>query len=352
MDQKEIQAAYVAVKPSLTALDKTPADRAANLAAGKYYCFVLDDWEKGLPMLAQSGDAKLKALATQEISPSSDPIEIGDHWWEESDHERNRMQRNIRFHAADWYRIAQATATGLSKARLEHRLALVEPLLATSGRTHHLLGSRMSPGKLLLIVDNENQEQQVAKDACKKYGLPYDVTKSFDATREDYRDYSTILCGSNMMRYWKTHNGPEDFQCVDAFIEGGGHLVVFGSFNADGDAALERYGIHSSYYHGDCFAACPGTELLMAGNKDQLPQDGLLHTAGNFKCESPHFLLLNRVKKSGEPDGPLMITMPWNQGRITFNIVEPGWKQPHDGLWLLTATINWISRGAPMGKVE
>lgn len=350
-DQKAIQAAYLLVKPSLATLEKTPADPAANLAAGKYYCFILGDWDKGLPLLALCSDGQLQALAAEEVSPSANPVEVGDRWWDLAEHEVRRAQQNIRFHAADWYRVGQATATGAERARLERRIALVEPLLAASARTAQSVGSRMVPGKLLLIVDHE--EQQIAEEACKKYGLSYDVIDSFDAAREDYRGYSTILCGSNKMMYWKTHKSPEDFQYIDAFVEGGGHLVVFGSFNADGDFQLERYGIHTSYYHGSNFAPSPGkTELLMAGNEDLLPHDGLLHSAGNFKCSSPHVVLLNRVKKTGEPDGPLMITMPWKRGRITFNIVEPNWKQPHDALWLLTATINWISRGSPMGKIE
>ena len=339
------------MKPSLAILEKTPADPAANLAAGKYYCIILGDWDKGLPLLALGGDAQLKALAAQEVSPSANPIEMGDHWWTLAEHEQARAQQNIRFHAADWYRLGEANASGADSARLQRRIAFVQPMMAARGRTAQNVGSRIARGKLLLIVDHE--EQQTAEEACKKYGLSYDEINTFDAAREDYRAYSTILCGSNKMMYWKSHKSPEDFQYINAFVEGGGHLVVFGSFNGDGDFQLERYGIHTSYYHGNYFAPSPGkTELLMAGNQDLLPHDGLLHRAGNFTCSSPHVVLLNRVKKTGEPDGPLMISMPWKRGRITFNIVEPHWKQPHNALWLLTATINWISRGSPMGKIE
>lgn len=348
-DQAEIQAAYSVAKPSLAVLKKTPGDPAANLSAGKFYCFTLGNWDTGLAMLAQSSDPQLKGLAAQESSASANPVEIADLWWELADQQPHLAQRNIRFHAADWYQ--QATATGVEKARVEHRMALVEPLLIATGRRPQRVGFTMPRGKILLIVEKE--EQEIAEEACRKYGLSYDVIRSFDATRQDYSGYATILCGSNKMMYWKTHKSPEDFQYIDAFVEQGGHLVVFGSFNADGDFQLERYGIHTSYYHGSYFAPSRGkTELLMAGNEDLLPHDGLLHSAGNFRCTSPHVVLLSRVKKTGEPDGPLMITMPWKRGRITFNIIEPNWKQPHDALWLLTATINWISRGSPMGKLE
>ena len=91
---------------------------------------------------------------------------------------------------------------------------------------------------------------------------------------------------------------------------------------------------------------------MMAGNEDLLPADKMVHTAGNFKCTSPHVVLLQRTKKNGDADGPLMVTLPWKKGRITFNVVEPSWKQPREAMWLLTATVGWISRGAPMEPLK
>jgi hypothetical protein len=44
------------VQASLTTLETKPDDEAANLAAGKFYCFVLEKWERGVMHLAKSGD--------------------------------------------------------------------------------------------------------------------------------------------------------------------------------------------------------------------------------------------------------------------------------------------------------
>ena len=47
----------------LPVLEKQPGDPTANLAAGRYYCFVKGDWEMGIPMLALGSETALKELA-------------------------------------------------------------------------------------------------------------------------------------------------------------------------------------------------------------------------------------------------------------------------------------------------
>ncbi|MEX2176582.1 MAG: LamG-like jellyroll fold domain-containing protein, partial [Pirellulaceae bacterium] len=51
------------IEASREALAQTPADPAANLAVGKFYCLVMEDWAKGLAHLASSGDSPFAAAA-------------------------------------------------------------------------------------------------------------------------------------------------------------------------------------------------------------------------------------------------------------------------------------------------
>jgi hypothetical protein len=345
------EAARAQVEKSLAALKSNPADPAANLVAGRYFCLVQGDWAKGLPMLAHGSDALLAALASREVSaaPTIDPIALGDGWWDASAGEKDVEQKQMRSHAASWYRRAESSLGGLQRMKVEKRVA---EAAADAPRNAHgdALNRLTRRGKLLLIFVNEERKTAVA--ACDKYGLPYDLAKSFDGAVEDYSAYRAILCGSNMMDFWdKPENkSPEAFAPLDRFVSTGGHLVIFGSFNARGTAQLKAYGIQTSYYHGDFFAPVPGTtDLLFQGNEDLIPQDRRLHSAGNFKCVVPHTVLLKRAKSATQPEEtPLMITEPWKRGRITYNVVEPNWKQPKDGLWLITVTISWISRGSPI----
>ena len=64
-------------------LETTPDDPKASLAAGRWYCFVVGDWEKGLPLLAQSSDAEMAKSAALDMKNPSVPAEqvtAGDGW--------------------------------------------------------------------------------------------------------------------------------------------------------------------------------------------------------------------------------------------------------------------------------
>ena len=61
-------AEYQRIKPMLEKLAADPADPAANLAAGRFYCFTRGDWAKGLPLLAKGSDAALRKKAADALS--------------------------------------------------------------------------------------------------------------------------------------------------------------------------------------------------------------------------------------------------------------------------------------------
>ncbi len=64
--------AYEPVKEVFALLEKKPADAEANLAAGKYLCFVKGDWDKGVSMLALGSDETLGKVARQDLEGASD----------------------------------------------------------------------------------------------------------------------------------------------------------------------------------------------------------------------------------------------------------------------------------------
>ncbi len=71
-------------RDALAVLEKNPTHTAANLAAGRYLCFVKGDWGRGLPMLALGSDAELKAVSTLELQGTDSVIEqltVADAWW-------------------------------------------------------------------------------------------------------------------------------------------------------------------------------------------------------------------------------------------------------------------------------
>ena len=77
--------AYADAKEARGTLKKDPTDPDANLAVGRYLCFARDDWDKGLLMLANGSNEKLKSLAEKDIKGAKTPAEqvrLGNAWWD------------------------------------------------------------------------------------------------------------------------------------------------------------------------------------------------------------------------------------------------------------------------------
>ena len=53
------------------------------MALGQFYCFQKQDWDKGLPLLAKGGNARLAEVAQKELAPpaeAADQVKLGDAW--------------------------------------------------------------------------------------------------------------------------------------------------------------------------------------------------------------------------------------------------------------------------------
>ncbi|MCU0874749.1 MAG: hypothetical protein MUE50_20655, partial [Pirellulaceae bacterium] len=129
-------------REALVVLDNAPTDPAANLAAGRYQCFVKGDWEQGLPLLALGSDTELNALAIQELrgtSAAEEQVALGDAWWARAETSPEAEQDNLRRRAAHWYRQAEPNlAEGLAGMKVKQRLEELAKL--------GLDGSSPSPG--------------------------------------------------------------------------------------------------------------------------------------------------------------------------------------------------------------
>ena len=123
----EIQKAQANVEDAVATLDKNPTDMAANLAVGKFRCFMKNLWSKGIPMLALGEDPALRDLAVKELKGVTDAAgkaKLGDAWWETGEKKAGVAKRNILAHATSWYEQAVPDmAPGLAKLKVEKRIA-------------------------------------------------------------------------------------------------------------------------------------------------------------------------------------------------------------------------------------
>ena len=88
-----------------------PDDADTNTIAASYYCFLKNDWEKGLPYLAKGRDAMLRALAQRELQDKpkdpADRVKLADAWWDLAQKADSRRKEKMLLHAGAWYAKAQ-----------------------------------------------------------------------------------------------------------------------------------------------------------------------------------------------------------------------------------------------------
>jgi hypothetical protein len=111
----DLRTAYDAVADAVRTLAAKPKDPEANLALGKFYALEKGDWERGLPLLAQGSDSKLKALVQGEATVKRDSTELqalGDRYVALADSESGAAKANLRRRAGYWYLRARSAFVG------------------------------------------------------------------------------------------------------------------------------------------------------------------------------------------------------------------------------------------------
>jgi hypothetical protein len=118
------RADFAKVTEALATLEKKPADADANELAGKYYCLAKGSWDKGLPLLAQAKDTKLKELAEKDAAgpdTAQAQMEMGDAWYELANGKEfdSGYKAHTQLRALFWYEQAVGGLTGLTKTKVE-----------------------------------------------------------------------------------------------------------------------------------------------------------------------------------------------------------------------------------------
>jgi hypothetical protein len=123
---EEARREYSQIGQVIQVLDESPDDPQANLAVGRYYCFVKGEWERGLPFLAKGSDRRLAALAETDLRLPIVPIDqsdLADRWWELGEGGGALQKDAAQKRAAHWYRQAAPNLPdGLAKIKAEFRL--------------------------------------------------------------------------------------------------------------------------------------------------------------------------------------------------------------------------------------
>ena len=134
-DQKKIWLKKMTGKATagaIVTLLENPKDAGANTIAGKFFCYDLKRWNTGLPMLAISGDADLKAVAEQELSNPTDDtqrVQVGDAWYTVAKKGSSSSEKIAMLaRSQHWYLLSKGL-TGVLKERVGQRLTEIDKSL-------------------------------------------------------------------------------------------------------------------------------------------------------------------------------------------------------------------------------
>lgn len=114
---------WAKVKSAAARLQTAPHDADANLQYGRYLCFAVGDWARGLPHLAKGSDAALKELAQRDLAgpqKAEQQLELADDWYSLS--ESQEELRPCRQRAGHWYQRVHRQLDGLSQMTVAKRL--------------------------------------------------------------------------------------------------------------------------------------------------------------------------------------------------------------------------------------
>lgn len=143
-DQRKLLAK---AKPLEDKLAADPSNRDAAEALGRFRCFVEDDWDAGLPLLARGADPDLAALAQAETNVARDPssrMALADNWWAFATSAKGLEAAAAEGRARLHYGMILEDLSGLERARVVKRLES-----AASGTS----GSVKRPSGLILWLD-------------------------------------------------------------------------------------------------------------------------------------------------------------------------------------------------------
>jgi len=188
-DVKTAEAHYNKIARFVKALASNPDDPAANLAVGRYQCFLKGNWERGLAQLAKGEDARLKELATDSLAAPTAPAQqyaLAGAWWDLAESLTGLEQNQVRSYAGRWYSQAVAQLTGLEKLTADKRLEEIR----SSAVASTLRGKRVINLIELIDLEKDRQYGEWSKEnghlVCTSGGLvprvhiPYQPPEEYD----------------------------------------------------------------------------------------------------------------------------------------------------------------------------
>jgi len=290
---KKLHASLEEYRRSMAILENDPVEPAANLAAGRYLCFVLGDWDHGVSMLALGSDSALREAAILELRNADSEEQqaaIGDGWWDAAETRKGAERDALRVRAGFWYQQAAPKLAGaLAGLRIKQRLDEVEKLRATGSA----VAERTAPTK-----EQSSRPHLVFQFNERAFAEKYwEWSGEWDMTEEGGK----APRGNPDKSFLRSRHG----YLSDVVI--------------DMDFSLDRAKYSN---HGDCWITMWGKQLIISMNWPALTAKIHIHREGN---EIVYVLNGQQQRIAVEPQvgaQPTTIDLHWRSRESHFRRIE------------------------------
>lgn len=264
-------------------LKATPNDPGANLAAGHFLCFVRNDWQHGLPLLAKGGDPALKALAVRELRNPADAdgrIALADAWWAYAEGRPASERPIIESHAGSYYREALPDLKGMLKLKVEERLAQEARDVDTVRGGPSADQTASAPPRDLLSGTGKPRWQNIiwfrdgGGDANPFQAMSRHPVVSIDSAKNQallqnpnlYRNVTLVVWGTNEWRTTPVDAFTETaISSLQQFVRDGGDLVIYEQFSMTNMGIFDRaFGIKTSGAGAEAHVVFPPLRARLA----------------------------------------------------------------------------------------
>jgi hypothetical protein len=128
---------FSVIQPATARLAQNPDDQEANLQVGKFYCFVVQSWDRGAGYLAKSNDPELSSLCKRDLAKpqvSEEQVELANAFRATADGKAIEINIILLGRAVHWYETALPELNGLTKTLIEKRVAELQTAIDRADR--------------------------------------------------------------------------------------------------------------------------------------------------------------------------------------------------------------------------
>jgi hypothetical protein len=154
---EKLKAQSASLRRAMDTLREHPDDAEARRLAGRWISFQLQDWKRGLSLLAKSSDPVLGKLAAQDLDnpqESARQAELAGGYWEAAHKEPEVLRRGILARAEYWYRKALPGLSEVAKIQVGKRLEEME----AERQSQKSLRGAVEPGNVALAKNGTRVE--------------------------------------------------------------------------------------------------------------------------------------------------------------------------------------------------